>query len=446
MYTEASDIDKYRWSLGARLNCLKTTEKMHNLGRPSWASCLIGFAAFELASGMVLERQACASDNLLRGFKDKRYSAFASPWCSSYISIPLVTSTISAGTATVTRPGVNSNTVTVTETQFDFITEAITVTSTTFHADATTLTYFDNTFITEEVESTETVYTSTSTTTTTLYAAFHKRSVSIPPGLATIISKYSPPQLTSGCGCLSISPSTTRTTIPASTSTVIQQGTAATVTTTQRRASTVTAIYTTLVTLDKVTVTTTRTFTDPVYTGTTTVREVASATRTVCDYTHEALVNPSFRNDDNLYGWRKYGQGLQKTINLDPAVSNDDGSSAARVQYTNGNGIAGLEQNIYGVCPTTWYTLSAWIKTDVSVNCRAVLYISGRQHDLSLVSEPDWHHYTAFVFVQDVNSNRVLFSVYCEESTAANFWLDELSVVQTNPQPPMPASGGVNKW
>ncbi|KAK6535410.1 hypothetical protein TWF694_001871 [Orbilia ellipsospora] len=78
-----------------------------------------------------LEKRACASNNLLRLFRDKRYSAMAIPFCSSYVQAVVVTSASIA--ATVTKDStVTPATITVTVTSVITDLEETTITITSY--------------------------------------------------------------------------------------------------------------------------------------------------------------------------------------------------------------------------------------------------------------------------------------------------------------------------
>ncbi|KAH0551146.1 hypothetical protein GP486_007517 [Trichoglossum hirsutum] len=177
---------------------------------------------FSAVNGSPVEKRDCNHDNLLRGLLATSIQADASKYCSSYLSIPVVTSTVSTVTpyATLTYP------VEV------YVTTYITVDTTVTETDYTTSTICetDTNYVTVTSTDYDTVTAYTTTYTTICphpppppphgwkprEAGPIERRNLFPSGL----SSYPPSRISSACSCLSVPTSTTSVTATAPTATV----------------------------------------------------------------------------------------------------------------------------------------------------------------------------------------------------------------------------------
>lgn len=196
------------------------------------------------ASPLLEERGKCNRDNLLRCYdptgtnsKDIASRAAATAFCSSYLSIPVVTSVIATSTPVSTVTSV----VTTTDG-----TEVVTSVSTSVFVEQSTV-------------------TTTVSASSAVSPVAGKRAVSTAAAPACAATTYVPSQVSSACSCLSLQPSTTYVTTTAPTSTSVS-----------------------LSTVHDTTTTTTETTTTTTATSTSTVVETATPTWSACGQQYTA--------------------------------------------------------------------------------------------------------------------------------------------------------------
>jgi hypothetical protein len=181
-------------------------------------------------------------------------------------------------------------------------------------------------------------------------------------------------------------------------------------------------------------------YTSTVYTTSTTVDTAATATRTECLYTADPVMNPSF--NDGMDGWRRVhgDQGRLTTMNIDETVSHDEGGRSWKMEFNGVGTYLYAEQEITGLCPTTWYTVTAWIKPDAHL-CQAGFRIAS---DIESVSPMQfgWNKYTVNGYTGPAGRSgiTIMFGVECWNwvPETRTFWIDNLAAQKMDPQPPAP--------
>ncbi|KAJ6258020.1 hypothetical protein Dda_6932 [Drechslerella dactyloides] len=188
------------------------------------------------------ERNLCNPDNLLRLLRNEEVLADSVVFCSSYLSLPLMTVTV----ATVTPTVFVSETTTI--TKVDEVDKTITNTLTFTEFQTNTLTTRTETTNTQTVTVTATVYK-------TITNQLVKRTGSTP--VSVRVATYDPSRISSACSCLTIPLAilSVSYTAPAVTTTVSASETVdvtSTVTETAEASTTVIEVTETITTITKV--------------------------------------------------------------------------------------------------------------------------------------------------------------------------------------------------
>jgi hypothetical protein len=265
--------------------------------------------------------------------------------------------------------------------------------------------------------------------------------VVIPTGLSDIVAKYSPAAVSQACDCLDIPPNTTTQTVGASTATVTSSADVATITFRPLVTARETKVSTLFSYQSTVWSTTTYTETGASFTSTIWESKVATATKTECAYMQTPVMNPGFEDGDA--GWTALIGGGNSWVSaeLDNSTSHGDGSNSWKVQYRSVGTFLGVRQFLEDTCPTTWYTITAWIKAEQGSNC-VVRFSSGRGYAGGEPLQVGWKQYTANVYTGPLQgSPDILSQVYVDCGYAGgvrNFWIDDVDVQKMEPQPPSP--------
>ncbi|KAH7305972.1 hypothetical protein B0I35DRAFT_464649 [Stachybotrys elegans] len=409
------------------------------------AACLSLLAFLDVASAAaiaVIEPRACPANNLLRGLKDKRYSAAAAPYYGFHArqeeeEEENLTRLTDVQTVTDVIP--NTSTVRLTQTRTSYYTVQGYTRATVTQPGATTVaSYAGYVEVRVTTERVWTAYTSTTTFTTTLGKTDE---VVIPTGLANIVSKYPAASVTQACDCLELPPGTQTKTVGQETATVTSSAGVQTLTLRPRVISTVTDMTTIYPYQSTVSTPTTYTETDYSYTATRTTSLVMTATRTECAYTQSPVINPSFGDGETAWDKLQFGD-WSTTVQADNTTSrNNDGTGAYKVEFRHLGTFLGIRQAIEDLCPTTWYTMTMWIKpSQVSGSCRTMFSTGNGYARGSSPIEAGWNKYTANVYSGPMNYEMTsLFAVDCGyEGNVRTFWIDDVDVQRMNPQPPAP--------